>query len=162
MDALKPPLGDATNASPPPAAKPPRPAADKPRRVATWYHPTNLPPPTVASEPEEEEEDEEDLNADLETKCAAAICWRGGIIRSDDVVLVCEGCYAPNDTFHGACVGVDPAKMPAGWDGKWWCAECEAEKKAKEDAAERADLKKGKDSVFGEKEVLPRRRTSSL
>ena len=33
------------------------------------------------------------------------------------------------------------------------CEECAAEKKAKEDAAERADLKEEQDSVFGEEEV---------
>jgi hypothetical protein len=50
MDALKPALGDSTNAQPPPAAKPPpRPAADKPRRVVTWYDPTKLPPPRAAA-----------------------------------------------------------------------------------------------------------------
>ena len=160
MDAApKSALGDATNAPPPPAAKPPRPAADKPRRVVTWYHPTNLPPPTVASGSEEEEEEEEDLNA---VQCSAAICFLGGWVTDADAALVCEACCAPNDTYHARCVCVDPAKMPADWDGKWLCPECEAEKKAKEDAAERADLKKGKDSVFGEEEVLTRRRTSSL
>ena len=154
MDAApKSALGDATNAPQQPAAKPrPRPAADKPpRAVVTWYHPDHLPPPpAVASESEEEEEEEENLNADLERKCAAAICWRGGTVLPDDVVLVCETCCAPNDTFHAKCVCVDPAKMPAGWDGKWWCGECEAVKKAEAVAAEKAELKKDGDLDYEE------------
>ena len=64
--------------------------------------------------------------------------------------MVCEACCAPNDTFHAECANVDPAKMPAGWDGKWWCEECAAEKKAQEDAAEKAALAKDKDRDYEE------------
>ena len=96
------------------------------------------------------EEECEVVDDQFTVRCSAALCFRGGWVTDADAAVLCEGCYAPEDTFHAVCAGVDPAKMPADWDGKWLCPECEAEKKAKEDAAEKVALKKDGDQDYEE------------